>query len=328
MVRMILVRCFADIYVQQGVVSPQHFHYVAPSFWAWKGGETRLRGLSEFVDHLLCILPFEAEVCKANGIAATFVGHPTLEDIIEVKDKNISGIAREIQGNGEKFKADYGISSGSTIISLLPGSRSQEVTRMLPLFRRTIKQLSDSVQELINVIHVAPNSHVVDYINHSISEWPVPVLLIPGGSLCTKYDSFSASEVALCTSGTVAMELQLARLPCVVAYRAHFLTEWIIRYKAKVPYISLTNILLDSPIIPEALLQECTPSKMASLLIELIHNEDLRKQQISAAGKVIELLTPQKGMISNSMLRDMGLPDPDSPPSMIAASTILYSRRL
>lgn len=85
MVRMILVRCFADIYVQQGVVSPQHFHYVAPSFWAWKGGETRLRGLSEFVDHLLCILPFEAEVCKANGIAATFVGHPTLEDIIEVK---------------------------------------------------------------------------------------------------------------------------------------------------------------------------------------------------------------------------------------------------
>lgn len=61
---------------------------------------------------------------------------------------------------------------------------------------------------------------------------------------------------------------------------------------------------------------------------ELIHNEDLRKQQISAAGKVIELLTPQKGMISNSMLRDMGLPDPDSPPSMIAASTILYSRRL
>lgn len=62
---------------------------------------------------------------------------------------------------------------------------------MLPLFRRTIKQLSDSVQELINVIHVAPNSHVVDYINHSISEWPVPVLLIPGGSLCTKYDSFS-----------------------------------------------------------------------------------------------------------------------------------------
>lgn len=75
-----------------------------------------------------------------------------------------------------------------------------------------------------------------------------------------------ASRVALCTSGTVAMELQLARLPCVVAYRAHLLTEWYIRYKAKVPYISLPNILLDSPIIPEALFQACTPSKLALLL--------------------------------------------------------------
>lgn len=76
-----------------------------------------------------------------------------------------------------------------------------------------------------------------------------------------------ASRVALCTSGTVAVELQLARLPCVVAYRAHFLTEWFIRYKAKIPYISLPNILLDSPIIPEALLQACTPDKLASLLM-------------------------------------------------------------
>lgn len=76
---------FAAKYIQQGIVSPKHFHYVAPSFWAWKGGEARIKGLSEFVDHVLCILPFEAEACKLNGIAATFVGHPTLEDILEFK---------------------------------------------------------------------------------------------------------------------------------------------------------------------------------------------------------------------------------------------------
>lgn len=76
-----------------------------------------------------------------------------------------------------------------------------------------------------------------------------------------------ASRVALCTSGTVAMELQLARLPCVVAYRAHFLTEWVIRYKAKIPYISLPNILLNSSVIPEALFRECTPTKLVPLLM-------------------------------------------------------------
>lgn len=62
------------------------------------------------------------------------------------------------------------------------------------------------------------------------------------------------------------MELQLARLPCLVTYRAHFLTEWFVRYKARIPYISLPNILLDSPVIPEALFQACTPAKVAFLL--------------------------------------------------------------
>lgn len=76
---------FAARYAPQRLASPQHFHYVAPSFWAWKGGESRLKGLVEFVDHLFCILPFEAEICRANGLAATFVGHPTLEDVLELK---------------------------------------------------------------------------------------------------------------------------------------------------------------------------------------------------------------------------------------------------
>lgn len=301
---------FAARCVQQGMASPRHFHYVAPSFWAWKGGEARLRGLSEFVDHVLCILPFEAEVCKANGIAATFVGHPTVEDIMDFKEKSPVR-TMETQGNGEKFKTEYGVSSGSTVISLLPGSRLQEVTRMLPIFCRTMELMKDSFGELMNVIHVAPNRHVSDYISKSISLWPVPILLIPGGSSFTKYNSFSASKVALCTSGTAAVELQLASLPCLVAYRAHLLTEWIIRYKAKVPYISIPNILLDSPIIPEALFEKCTPSELAPLLKELIHNEDLREQQISASGKVMELLSPLS---------------PSQSPSSIAASTILSSR--
>lgn len=74
---------FAAKYGSCRLASPQHFHYVAPSFWAWKGGESRLKGLLEFVDHIFCILPFEAEVCRSNGLAATFVGHPTLEDVLE-----------------------------------------------------------------------------------------------------------------------------------------------------------------------------------------------------------------------------------------------------
>lgn len=67
------------------MVSPVKVHYVAPSFWAWKGGEERLNGLAQFVDHVLCILPFEEETCRANGLDATFVGHPILEDVLDKK---------------------------------------------------------------------------------------------------------------------------------------------------------------------------------------------------------------------------------------------------
>ncbi|GMH12022.1 hypothetical protein Nepgr_013863 [Nepenthes gracilis] len=173
---------------------------------------------------------------------------------------------------------------------------------MLPIFSRTMELLKGSLPQITTIIHVAPNQHVENYINRMVQQWPVPVILVPGGSTQLKYDSFSASRAALCTSGTVTMELQLARLPCLVAYRAHILTEWFIRYNAKVPYMSLSNILLNSPAIPEALMSACTPTRLASSLMEIIHNEDHRTQQIISAEKVMKLLYPSRneGLHSNS----------------------------
>ncbi|XP_038900509.1 probable lipid-A-disaccharide synthase, mitochondrial isoform X1 [Benincasa hispida] len=307
---------------------PLHFHYVAPSFWAWKGGEERLKGLVEFVDHILCILPNEEEVCKSNGLAATFVGHPILEDTLELNvGKDASSIELKIQGSCKDFLIKNDISDDATTISLLPGSRLQEVSRMIPIYTSTLELLKESFPELITIIHVAPNQHVQDYISGVLHNWPVPAILVAGGSPRAKYDAFSASKVALCTSGTVVTELQLARLPCVVAYRAHFLTEWFIRRKANVSYISLPNILLNSPVIPEALFQECTPARLHSMLKELILNDDLRNKQVIAAKEVLKLLSPSKENMK--ILAQEGLKCTSSIciPSMIAASAILFYKR-
>lgn len=199
---------------------------------------------------------------------------------------------------------------------------------MLPIFSNTMKLLKDSFPELVTVIHVAPNQLVDNYIAKAVHKWPVPAILIPGGTPQLKYDAFNASLVALCTSGTVAMELQLARLPCLVTYRAHLLTEWFVRYKAKIPYISLPNILLDSPVIPEALFQACTPAKVAFLLKELMNNAVLQQQQIAAAEKVMELLCPPNRTLNNTEQQGMKPSPPSYSPSMIAASTILsYKQR-
>ncbi|XVF81543.1 hypothetical protein PTKIN_Ptkin15bG0163400 [Pterospermum kingtungense] len=316
-------------YNQQSLDGPVHFHYVAPSFWAWKGGETRLKGLTNFVDHVFCILPNEEAGCRSNGLAATFVGHPILEDVLELNMGKETALHEwKITGNGEDFREKYAIPSGATVITLLPGSRLQEVSRMLPIFSKTMKLLKDSFPELITVIHVAPNKLVDNYIAGAICKWPVPAILIPGGIPQLKYDAFNASRAALCTSGTVAMELQLARLPCLVTYRAHLLTEWFIRYKAKIPYISLPNILLDSPVIPEALFQACTPSKVAFSLKELMNNVVFQQQQIAAAEKVMELICPTKRTINNLEQQGVRWTPPCYTPSMIAASTILnYARR-
>ncbi|CAH2070931.1 unnamed protein product [Thlaspi arvense] len=301
---------------------PVHFHYVAPSFWAWRGGESRLGGLSEFVDHLFCILPNEESVCKEHGVEATFVGHPVLEDAsyfslvrtFKPQESNLEG---------SSF-SKYSLPSDSTVISILPGSRLQEVARMLPIFSKAMNLLKDSFPKLVTLIHVASNSQVDHYIGESLCEWPVPAILVPSGSTQLKYDTFAASQAALCTSGTVAVELQLARLPSLVAYRAHFLTELLIRYKAKIPYISLPNILLDSPIIPEALFQACNPSNLASILERLLLDEKMRENQVVAAEKLIRLLNPSERGMRNSI----SCSDFEYTPSNLAASTILsYAKR-
>ncbi|XP_042051902.1 probable lipid-A-disaccharide synthase, mitochondrial isoform X2 [Salvia splendens] len=308
-------------YGPQGLATPQHFHYVAPSFWAWRGGESRLKGLVGFVDHLFCILPFEAQICRSYGLPATFVGHPALEDVFDLKNNKCMDREWKVQGDAEEFRKKYGVPSGSKIISVLPGSRVQEVTRMLPIYARTLELIKDFFSELTVVIHVAPNKHVQDYISDTVHKWPVPVVLVPGGSTCTKYNAFSASQIALCTSGTVAVEMQLARLPCVVAYRANILTERFIRYKAKVPYISLPNIVLDSPIIPETLFEACTPPQLAPVLLELMHDESLRQQQITAANKFLSLLNPQQKVDADSICN----PSFEYTPSVVAASAVLSS---
>ncbi|XP_039811511.1 probable lipid-A-disaccharide synthase, mitochondrial isoform X3 [Panicum virgatum] len=97
----------------QKVQSPLHIHYVSPSFWAWKGGESRLSKLHDFVDHMLCILPFEEEICRLNGLPATYVGHPLLDDAIGLNmGPELSHDNSKHQKSCEAFRLEHGLSSG------------------------------------------------------------------------------------------------------------------------------------------------------------------------------------------------------------------------
>ncbi|EMS59322.1 Lipid-A-disaccharide synthase [Triticum urartu] len=283
----------------QKVDSPLHVHYVAPSFWAWKGGESRLSKLHNFVDHMLCILPFEDEICRLHGLPATYVGHPLLDDAAVL---NVAGTSLQHKNVDSELSPD-----------MSTRQRSGEAFRL--------------EHGLSPVIPVAPHRDVRTYVENVVRSVPFPVVLIPGGSLEKRYGAFNASKAALCTSGTAVMELMLAKLPCVVAYQAHFLTECFIHLRKKINFISLPNILLDSPIVPEILFRACTDKNLAAKLSEVIFNDEVRQLQVGSAERMLQVLyepIKRRGNLFAEELGDLGLSSDVYSPGTIAALTVLY----
>ncbi|MGH7126176.1 MAG: lipid-A-disaccharide synthase, partial [Stellaceae bacterium] len=124
----------------------------------------------------------------------------------------------------------------------------------------------------------------VSTVHHDVAEtakdWPVPTLVVRGTA--SKYDAFAASNAALAASGTVTLEVALAELPMVVAYRVNALTYEIARRLAKIRFANLINLVLDRPAIPELLQRDCTPERLAQELTRLIDDRLAREREIDA----------------------------------------------
>ncbi|KAH9556147.1 hypothetical protein CY35_07G011200 [Sphagnum magellanicum] len=229
-----------------------------------------------------------------------------------------------IKGSKSCSRQDFGLQSGSTVVCVLPGSRAQEVKRMLPLFESALDLLADKVPMLTAIIPTAPSHVITDAVTEAVKSWKTPNILLPYASEKDKYSAFAASDVSLCTSGTAVLQLQMARVPTVVAYRAHPLTEWLIKSRTKLHYISLPNILLDSPVIPEALFADCTPQRLFTLLCQVLEDSEVKEQQAKAAEQVLSMLVPPQQSVLESTGSLCSVENVfDWRPSMAAASTIL-----
>ncbi len=246
-------------------------HYVAPSVWAWRPG--RARHLARRIDHVMCLLPFEPPFFEREGLKASFVGHPVVE----------SGAAG---AKGAAFRAARRIPSDATTLCVLPGSRGGEVSRMLAPFGATVARLAARDPELVVLVPTVPS--VADEVRWAIAPWPARTMRIQDEA--EKYAAMAASNAALAASGTVALELALARVPSVIAYRVNPLTAAILRRLVRVDHVSLVNILLGREAVPELLQEDCTPDRLAAALTRLIEDGAARAAQIAAAGEVAALL--------------------------------------
>ncbi len=246
-------------------------HYVAPTVWAWK--PERAKTYAAIYDHLLAILPFEPPYFEAEGLACTFVGHSVVE----------GGAGR---GDAARFRARHAIPEAARVVTVLPGSRRGEVKRLLPDFRATLARLAPAHPNLVAAVPTVAT--VRDRVAAAIADWPVRTILSEGEE--AKHDAFAASEAALAASGTVALELALARLPAVVAYRLNPVTVALYRRFIKVKYVNLVNLMHDRMLVPELLQEDCRPDRLAAELGRLLDDPAASSAQIEGVAEVARWL--------------------------------------
>ena len=242
-------------------------HYVAPTVWAWRSG--RAKYLSNYIDKLLTILPFEKKYFTKYNLNTKFVGHP----IYEIrKDKTI---------NKKNLYFKYKIKKGCKIISFLPGSRLSELKKSIPVLIETINLIKNRSDLNIHVLfYILP--HLKKYFNKYNFDFPYSLV-----DETDKYDAFKISNAAISSSGTVAVELSYFSIPTIVIYKLNFLSYLIAKIFVKIKHANLLNILAKKYIIPEFLQFKCRPDLICNELIKLLNNNSYAKKQLYECKKIL-----------------------------------------
>ena len=230
-------------------------HYVSPSVWAWR--ESRIKKISRAVDLMLVLFPFELPYYEKNNIKARFVGHPLAAQLNKTPDKNGARDALDLPRD-------------KTIIALMPGSRKSELNRHSTVFLETAL-LCQERHENIYFVTSMVDEQTREIFNKAINKIcpDLPISIFSDNSRRV----MEASDLLLLASGTITLEAMLLKKPMVVAYRTSWLTYQVVRKLARVPYVSLPNLLAGKLLVPECLQNDCTPEKLGAELSALLNNK-------------------------------------------------------
>ena len=243
---------------------PVLVHYVAPMVWAWRAH--RAHSAAKAADHLLTLLPFEPPYFEHVKLPASYVGHPVIEGGAD-------------HGDGSAFRARHRVAPEATVLCVLPGSRRGEIKRLLPVFGETVERLLRRFPDMVVVVPTVET--VAAQVADAVAAWPGRVIVVRGAA--EKFDAFAASTAALAASGTVALELAMARVPMVIGYRIWGPTHFVVSRTVKIKYATLVNLLLDRPLIPELLQHACTPERLGAEVERLLSEPEARREQVEGA---------------------------------------------
>lgn len=249
-------------------------HFVSPSIWAWR--PERIQNIRRAVDHMLLVFPFEEEIYRKAGIPATFVGHP-LAGIIPMEPDTMG--ARQHFGLPD---------DGLPVITVMPGSRVDEVKGCGPVFFEAVERLLHR-QGDAHVLIPAIDEQARNNILCVASLYPrlaQAMQVVVGES----HRTMEAADAVLVASGTAALECALFKKPMVVGYKMPAITGMIMQKKALIHCVSLPNILLGENVVPEFLQFFCEPDAISYALEDAINNEARRKMLVERFSAMHESL--------------------------------------
>jgi lipid-A-disaccharide synthase len=240
--------------------------YVSPSVWAWRPG--RARAMRAYVDHVLALLPFEpAAHLRLGGPPCTFVGHPLASEVERLRPG-----ARDAERR----------IANPPLVLVLPGSRSGEIRRHLSVFGQAVALAAKQFGPFEAILPTTP--YLAESVRAATADWPTPARVVVEAE--EKWAAFRQARGALAASGTVTLELALAGVPTVVAYRVPLIEEAVGRLLIKVPSIVLANLVLDENVMPELLQRQATAEALAAALASLLADTPERQRQLDAFARL------------------------------------------
>ena len=264
--------------------------YVSPTVWAWRPG--RARAMLPYIDHVLALLPFEpAAYERLRGPPCTYVGHPLTEQ------------TGQLRPNADEQKRREG---EPPVLLVLPGSRRSEIRHHMTTFGVTLSRLKAAGMEFEAVLPTTP--HLKEAVTAAVKVWKVQPRIVIGEQ--EKRAAFRIAHAALAKSGTVTLELALAGVPMVAAYRTGAIEAFVLLRAIKVNSVILANLVVGENAIPEFLQQNCTAAKLAPALREMMSDSAARRKQLEAFAKIDAILSTG-----------------NQPPSVLAADIVLAEMR-
>ncbi len=244
--------------------------YISPSAWAW--GKGRAKELAQIVERVAAIFPFEADVYREAGAKVAFVGHPLLDIVKPAMERDEA--LRHFNAQSDQYH-----------ILLMPGSRQQEITSLLPDMLAAGEKI---VEQVPNCQFFLPVASTIsrEMLQNIIDKYKVPVTVTIGNN----YDLMNVCDLAIASSGTATLETSLMKVPTVIVYRLATLTYVLGKLLVKIPDIGFPNIIAGRRIMPELLQSEVTPANIARQSIALLTDKAVREQAMADLTEVREKL--------------------------------------